>query len=707
MERAAATEGAGFRAMGAVEALNAAGWALRASPSTFGGLALLGLLPTLGMLLGLQYLAEARCLFATSYEYDWLVAMAALLTPLALGWRAVALGALCRGAVAALDPDAPPPRIGALLGESLERAMGLSLAGLWRVAATWLLPLLTWMLISTIDPEMDLELRTALVTAGVLLSLPVLLAGSALTMTATPRAAMAAPGTAGTSGFGFFKGLALSGLLGIVALMVYFNLHLGLGMALFLADAFFDADVSYWDHFFSLSNPVYAAILLALAWLGMDPLATVSAAYLWVDGRVRRDAIDLGGRLDAVIARGRQRAPGKATLRNPSAEGDRERISALPLLALALGGALALHASPLAAQEPDDAAQEAPAPSQEPVEGFAARLERARHLLAEPGGERWSRHQALEALAQEAAEGAQSPQEARFWEDILAEIHDLRGQWEEDALANGEARLKARLQGPRVGASARRADPDPQEVRAAVQEILAGEEFVDLAAAQVARDNPSLDLELQRAQEDRQREERQQERLCSPSGGGFGRPSQAPSGVQLPKIEPSALAFQVLAVGLLALALLLILLAVGRRMARRGRAAAGLPGVPGALEQQTPGQEDALAFAPADWRARALRLAEQGELRLALRALYLALLVALHREGLLEYDQARTNWEYALALRQRGAPAPVSAAFDALTGHFDLTWYGERPLSDDDFRRCLAWADAVLARATPSPEEPA
>jgi hypothetical protein len=535
MERAAATEGAGFRAMGAVEALNAAGWALRASPSAFGGLALLGLLPTLGMLLGLQYLAEARRLFATSYEYDWLVAMAALLTPLALGWRAVALGALCRGAVAALDPDAPPPRIGALLGESLERAMGLSLAGLWRVAATWLLPLLTWMLISTIDPEMDLELRTALVTAGVLLSLPVLLAGSALTMTATPRAAMAAPGTAGTSGFGFFKGLALSGLLGIVALMVYFNLHLGLGMALFLADAFFDADVSYWDHFFSLSNPVYAAILLALAWLGMDPLATVSAAYLWVDGRVRRDAIDLGGRLDAIVARGRQRAPGKATLRNPSAEGDRERISALPLLALALGGALALHASPLAAQEPDDAAQEAPAPSQEPVEGFAARLERARHLLAEPGGERWSRHQALEALAQEAAEGAQSPQEARFWEDILAEIHDLRGQWEEDALANGEARLKARLQGPRVGASARRADPDPQEVRAAVQEILAGEEFVDLAAAQVARDNPSLDLELQRAQEDRQREERQQERLCSPSGGGFGRPSQAPSGVQTPQ----------------------------------------------------------------------------------------------------------------------------------------------------------------------------
>ena len=72
-------------------------------------------------------------------------------------------------------------------------------------------------------------------------------------------------------------------------------------------------------------------------------------------------------------------------------------------------------------------------------------------------------------------------------------------------------------------------------------------------------------------------------------------------------------------------------------------------------------------------------LAEQragaGDHRLALRYIYLALLVALDTGGVLRFDRSKTNWEYLRALRAEGR-GDVYDAMTPLTREFDRIWYG-------------------------------
>jgi hypothetical protein len=86
---------------------------------------------------------------------------------------------------------------------------------------------------------------------------------------------------------------------------------------------------------------------------------------------------------------------------------------------------------------------------------------------------------------------------------------------------------------------------------------------------------------------------------------------------------------------------------------------------------------------PASHLDEAGRLAEAGRHREALRALYLATLVAFDRRGLIAFDPARTNWHY---LRQL-PPGPLRDGFGSFTRLFDHKWYGEEPTSRQDFER--------------------
>lgn len=707
-------EALGYRAMGVMECLNVAGWVWRRHPSLLASLSLLGLLPVLGVLLALQYLAVARRLFVTSYDHDYLVLLAALLTPLLLGWRALGLGAMARATLLILRREAsseaePPPTVRGLLAQAAERIMGLTLASLGRLCATWLWPALLWVLASTVDPEMDLEFRIPMVIGLVIFTLPFMVAASALTLQSVARAAMAEPGAVAPAGAGFFKALGLSFWLGVVSLLVFFNLHLGVGMLLFLADAFFDADVSYLQHFLSLSNSFYVCLLLGATWVLLDPVAAASTVALWISGQVERDAMDLSGRLTRV-----RRAPGRRYVaagaqHNPSASGDRRRLGDA-LLWLLLGSAALWAPATAQAQEDDLLGQEqAQELRQQATErSMAGDLRQARQLLAEVHGEDlWRELEPLEDFAQQRYEQAEYPYASTFWAEIRQDVVDARhAAWDKEDTAALQ-RLRARLLAPALEPAAppsERVFLEAEALRRELEEILAQEAFRDLAQPEVLRDNPSGLVE-RREKKDEARRERGQG-LCGASGGGFGRPSGPASGVKLPQVIPSAFGFKVVAIGLLALALLLILVAIMRRVRRRGEPvqvgqAPTRPGEGGAIDEQVPGQEDALAFAPQDWRARALRLAEEGELRLALRALYLALLVALHRRQMIEYDLARTNWEYEISLRAWLRQRPQASqdslrAFEDLTGLFELVWYGQHDLDRARFERSLQLADLVL-----------
>ncbi len=97
--------------------------------------------------------------------------------------------------------------------------------------------------------------------------------------------------------------------------------------------------------------------------------------------------------------------------------------------------------------------------------------------------------------------------------------------------------------------------------------------------------------------------------------------------------------------------------------------------------------------APTAFLDDAARLAEIGDLREALRALYLATLVALDRRRLIAFDPHRTNWQY---LRQmpRG---DAREAFAQLTRLFDHKWYGQEDTSHDDYARCRELASTIVA----------
>jgi hypothetical protein len=84
--------------------------------------------------------------------------------------------------------------------------------------------------------------------------------------------------------------------------------------------------------------------------------------------------------------------------------------------------------------------------------------------------------------------------------------------------------------------------------------------------------------------------------------------------------------------------------------------------------------------------AAAKDLAAAGQLRRAYRAIFLAILLRLDKQGLIRFDRSRTNGEYLRSLRSR---PEIFTWMRPLTNEFDVRWYGERSVEEQDFRRAL------------------
>jgi hypothetical protein len=110
----------------------------------------------------------------------------------------------------------------------------------------------------------------------------------------------------------------------------------------------------------------------------------------------------------------------------------------------------------------------------------------------------------------------------------------------------------------------------------------------------------------------------------------------------------------------------------------------------------------AAAVTPTDLRERppeqflddAGVLAQKGQLREALRALYLATLVALDRRRLITFDPHRTNWQY---LRQMPR-SDARSLFADFTRIFDHKWYGAEPTTQADYEACRSLASRIVAQ---------
>jgi len=119
----------------------------------------------------------------------------------------------------------------------------------------------------------------------------------------------------------------------------------------------------------------------------------------------------------------------------------------------------------------------------------------------------------------------------------------------------------------------------------------------------------------------------------------------------------------------------------------RPRAARGAPGMAPAVVAL-----DVRERPPESILDEAGVLASRGALREALRALYLATLVALDRRRLIAFDPHRTNWQYLRAM-PRGEARRLFAEFTRI---FDHKWYGAEPTALTDYEACRALAARIV-----------
>jgi hypothetical protein len=111
-------------------------------------------------------------------------------------------------------------------------------------------------------------------------------------------------------------------------------------------------------------------------------------------------------------------------------------------------------------------------------------------------------------------------------------------------------------------------------------------------------------------------------------------------------------------------------------------------------------QREIVPFSPSakswrSWLAEARALAQQQDFRNAIHLAYWAGISFLEEGGTWKPNRARTPREYLRLLGTRAAQYP---ALSALTGKFEVIWYGDRDASESDFQETLGQLERLGCR---------
>jgi hypothetical protein len=100
------------------------------------------------------------------------------------------------------------------------------------------------------------------------------------------------------------------------------------------------------------------------------------------------------------------------------------------------------------------------------------------------------------------------------------------------------------------------------------------------------------------------------------------------------------------------------------------------------------------------WMQLAQKLLAEGDLRLALRAYYLASLAQLAGKNLIQLARFKSNRDYERELRRRAHALPTLVeAFESNLSVFDRTWYGMHEIDADDVHRFARNVEAMRGSA--------
>jgi hypothetical protein len=166
-------------------------------------------------------------------------------------------------------------------------------------------------------------------------------------------------------------------------------------------------------------------------------------------------------------------------------------------------------------------------------------------------------------------------------------------------------------------------------------------------------------------------------------------------------ISDRAAALQVLLFALLALASCLLAIVFLRSWRhRRSEEAREVPAAADPVTDLSSENLSANQYPSSDWLDLAADLARKGDLRLSLRALYLAGLSHLARSGLIVIARFKSNREYERELRRRvNGRAELAEAFSENVATFDRTWYGMHRVDGDLLRRFRENLDRIMDHA--------
>ncbi|MFW6051487.1 MAG: DUF4129 domain-containing protein [Myxococcota bacterium] len=424
-------------------------------------------------------------------------------------------------------------------------------------------------------------------------------------------------------------GLAVEGLVLGGAVLLFTNLFLAAGLSSHLARSVLGLQTALFDAFFSTGNLFVWVAVGAATLVLLEPLRAAQSAVFYLDARFRREGLDLEAMVDAAIEAGGGKAdgPGRA------ARASRAATWILALLT-ATAAPIPAHAQPPTPRETE------PGTAQHPREPKAS------PRLSESEASRGARGHPLE-------EGGGAGGMAETNLGGTAESHHPREPKASPRLSESEASRGARGHPLEEGGGA----GGMAEIEAAVERVLARPEFREVDGERETSLAELLDRLMAAIVDWLERAEELE-------------PRERPAPPPLP-LPPAG--FFLIAGGLL------FALVVGWVVSSRVQRGAGDEGSrPGGDGTAAPDPRDRPPAAHLD---DAARLAAAGRHREALRALYLATLVALDRRGLLVFDTTRTNRHH---LRQL-PPGALREELEHFTRLFERTWYGDEPTTEADY----------------------